>query len=588
MAQAPWQLVLNGSGGVIEREFNGPGADQVLASEAGPENDVGATTGTVNWLLADNQGSVRDVVRYNGTTTSKVNHLVYSTFGQLTGQDESDAFATPRNTFNGAYQDPKTELSKMGRRWYDARNAVFASYDPSGFRGGQTNLSEFVGNSPTNFIDPSGMYPDGYSDPTIRAPGGPIVGNGDGFECPCCTQAFGIRAGGLDLPEDYDAGGPFEGDGTGTVVVAGGFGGSGPGGHGGPSGPGGHGGPSSGGTPGDTGGGFGSWLSSLWDGYSNFIVNNVYGGEDQAAAFGQSVTDSGTSAQLTYVALEQNYIEGDANAASATLQKAYDLGPLGQTKNADPFIYYGTRGAFGVSVVAVSAAIIVDAASANCMSCFPAGTLVATPRGLFPIETLKAGEDVWAYDLVHSRWCPRPILKTFVTEHDGLSAKITLGDETIEATFLHPFWVVSGEDLGERPIRKHLARVPDGVTTAGRWVDAGDIRLGDELLLRDGRILPVNAVEHQPIRDKVYNLHVQDLQCYAVGQSSVLVHNSNGEQLEAELADRMQEVQAFEKLHSEAQAAGDFGTADGIWEGNIVPLQEEIAGIIGRIMGLGE
>ena len=32
------------------------------------------------------------------------------------------------------------------------------------------------------------------------------------------------------------------------------------------------------------------------------------------------------------------------------------------------------------------------------VNCFPAGTLVATPRGLFPIETIKARDDVWAYD----------------------------------------------------------------------------------------------------------------------------------------------------------------------------------------------
>ena len=31
--------------------------------------------------------------------------------------------------------------------------------------------------------------------------------------------------------------------------------------------------------------------------------------------------------------------------------------------------------------------------------CFPAGTLVATPRGLFPIESIRAGEEVWSYDL---------------------------------------------------------------------------------------------------------------------------------------------------------------------------------------------
>lgn len=37
-------------------------------------------------------------------------------------------------------------------------------------------------------------------------------------------------------------------------------------------------------------------------------------------------------------------------------------------------------------------------------SCFPAGTPVATSEGLRPIETIRAGDRVWAYDLVASQW----------------------------------------------------------------------------------------------------------------------------------------------------------------------------------------
>ncbi len=73
-----------------------------------------------------------------------------------------------------------------------------------------------------------------------------------------------------------------------------------------------------------------------------------------------------------------------------------------------------------------------------------------------------------------------------------------------------------------------MSRVPKLAKTSGRWVDAGDVRVGDQLLLRDGRILPVEAIQHRSFRDKVYNFHVADLQCYAVGLSGVLVHNTNG------------------------------------------------------------
>ena len=49
---------LNGSDGVTQRFLNGPAVDQVLAAE-----QVGGSYAGTNWLLADAQGTVRDVVR---------------------------------------------------------------------------------------------------------------------------------------------------------------------------------------------------------------------------------------------------------------------------------------------------------------------------------------------------------------------------------------------------------------------------------------------------------------------------------------------------------------------------------------------
>ena len=122
----------------------------MFASEAG--------SGLTNWYLTDAQGTVRDVMQYDTDTTTPVDHLVYSSVGQLTNQTASaNSGDQPTFYYNGAWQDPQTGLNKMAARWYDAVDAVFASQDPIGFLGGQTNLSEFVGNSPTNFVDPSGL-----------------------------------------------------------------------------------------------------------------------------------------------------------------------------------------------------------------------------------------------------------------------------------------------------------------------------------------------------------------------------------------------------------------------------------------------
>ena len=151
-------LVLNGSGQVIERNLTGPAADEVFATEAvatvlsGPQ-----AAGTVNWYLTDNQGTVRDVVQLGDTTP--VDHLVYSAFGQLLSQTASAAGDQPTFYYNGTYRDPQTGQNLMGLRWQDPVDGDWDSEDPISFGGGQTNLMEYCGDDPTNFIDPSGRAP---------------------------------------------------------------------------------------------------------------------------------------------------------------------------------------------------------------------------------------------------------------------------------------------------------------------------------------------------------------------------------------------------------------------------------------------
>jgi hypothetical protein len=161
-------------------------------------------------------------------------------------------------------------------------------------------------------------------------------------------------------------------------------------------------------------------------------------------------------------------------------------------------------------------------------NCFPAGTLVATEAGPRAIEAVRKDDQVWAYDLVASCWCLCRVLQTFNSHHDGSRAFVTVAGETIEATYRHPFWVVRGEALAERPRLEHLPKETTGATTEGRWVDAGDLRVGDELLLRDGRVAWVESLRLAAFAGEVYNFYVEGLNCYAVGRKGVLVHNFNG------------------------------------------------------------
>ncbi len=152
---------------------------------------------------------------------------------------------------------------------------------------------------------------------------------------------------------------------------------------------------------------------------------------------------------------------------------------------------------------------------------------MATEEGLRPIEGIKPGDRVWSYDVVASAWRLCRVTVPYSLQYKGTAVRVTAAGETVESTYRHPYWVLRGEALAYRPWLEHLAFIPPEATTPGRWVDACDLRAGDELLLRDGRQVPVQRLELVPFAGTVYNMEVEDLQSYAVGLNSILVHNQN-------------------------------------------------------------
>ena len=142
-------LVLDDAGSIQHRFLQGPGVDQVFADES-------ATDGLL-WYLTDNQNSVRDVVDSSGTL---LNHLSYSTFGKITS--ESDDSKTPYFAYTGREFDEVTGLQYNRARYYDAETGRWLSNDPIGFAAGDANIQRYVGNSPTNATDPSGLIDASY------------------------------------------------------------------------------------------------------------------------------------------------------------------------------------------------------------------------------------------------------------------------------------------------------------------------------------------------------------------------------------------------------------------------------------------
>ena len=130
--------------------------DELLADEQNP----GLSYRNILWSLADQLGSIRDIADANETTgiTSIANHRRYDGNGKrLT---ESNPAVDLIFGYTGKMLDEATGLQNNLNRWYDSQTGRWISQDPIGFGGGDANLYRYVGNSPTNATDPSGLVED--------------------------------------------------------------------------------------------------------------------------------------------------------------------------------------------------------------------------------------------------------------------------------------------------------------------------------------------------------------------------------------------------------------------------------------------
>jgi RHS repeat-associated protein len=170
---------------------------------------------------------------------------------------------------------------------------------------------------------------------------------------------------------------------------------------------------------------------------------------------------------------------------------------------------------------------VASAASKEFSNCFPANTPISTQHGPTYIQDVRKSDLVWSFDLVTGNWMLKRVIETFAHEHLGILVTITLAEEVISATSGHPFWVIEGDGLENRPHPEHVPETPNNSCIPGRWVDAGALRVDDLLLLQDGQRVAIKALSTRSSTGRVYNFHVEDFHCYAVGSSCVLVHNNS-------------------------------------------------------------
>ncbi len=150
-ASATWSVIdrdnvwadYDGSGNETARYLSGDTMDSLVA-----RHDA---TG-LSWYLMDRLGTVRDRASAGGALT---HHIDYDSFGGIlsrTGPDAADRFA-----FAGREYDEETGLYYNRARYYDPRARRFTTQDPLRLLQPDFNLYRYVGNSPLNGVDPTGM-----------------------------------------------------------------------------------------------------------------------------------------------------------------------------------------------------------------------------------------------------------------------------------------------------------------------------------------------------------------------------------------------------------------------------------------------
>ena len=142
----------------------------------------------------------------------------------------------------------------------------------------------------------------------------------------------------------------------------------------------------------------------------------------------------------------------------------------------------------------------------NSPYCFVAGTLVLTVAGTVVIETIQAGDMVWAWDEETGEVAPKEVVETYINESYELIHVFVDGEEII-TTPAHPFY---------SPVKG--------------WTNAVHLRAGDILVLVNGEYVIVEKVQHEILETPVtvYNFQVEDYHTYYVSDAGVLVHNNCG------------------------------------------------------------
>ncbi|WP_322908152.1 polymorphic toxin-type HINT domain-containing protein, partial [Paenibacillus sp. SGZ-1009] len=147
------------------------------------------------------------------------------------------------------------------------------------------------------------------------------------------------------------------------------------------------------------------------------------------------------------------------------------------------------------------------AKAAKGCNCFTAGTKVQTDEGEKNIEDIQVGDKVLSKNETTGEIAYKEVTDTFNHETDEIY-NIHVGDQTIESTYNHPFYVKDK-----------------------RWTFVKDLKVGDLLVQSDGSTLKIESIELFHKHVTVYNMTVDEFHTYFVSDLGVWVHNISCEEI---------------------------------------------------------
>jgi hypothetical protein len=184
---------------------------------------------------------------------------------------------------------------------------------------------------------------------------------------------------------------------------------------------------------------------------------------------------------------------------------------------------------------------------------FTSGTEVLLADGTkVPIEDVKLGDTVTATDSSTGQTGPHKVDALIRHDTDQKLVEVTvLGAaplgiaraETITATDHHPFFVTE-----------------DG----GKWVNAGELVAGEHLRSPDGSTRVITGLHQRSAHIRVFNLTIDGVHTYYVGDDPILVHNSGAcPTFRGGTHEELDAPEGIERHHMPADSVSPLSTAKG-------------------------